>query len=360
MKSAFVSTYLTCAAMMLCLATTSLAAQQPATSTAAQQPKPAFPQGVNNLPGDPQTNGPTLKLNPEKTLESFEPPANAEYELGAGDIISLDFPGRPELSVKQMTIGPDGRITLPLAGSIHIADLSRSAAAKAIVDSLASYYTDLSVTVSIDKYSSNRVRVLGYVQKPGEIYFEDTPTLLDAIGRAGLIPGAVTKDGAPLNGNSIPETCMIYRGNHQVVTVNLREALTTGNNLADMRLRRNDIVYVPTPKESFVSVLGQVSKPGTVPLTPETTLVSVLAETGCCTDAAGNIKIHIIQPSTGQDFVVQYKQLMTIGGVQEYKLHSGDVIVVPKSGFYKATDVLQRLSPIATMVSIAALVGMGG
>jgi polysaccharide export outer membrane protein len=41
--------------------------------------------------------------------------------------------------------------------------------------------------VSVDKYSSNRVRVIGYVQHPGEIPFEDTPTLLDAIGRAGLI-----------------------------------------------------------------------------------------------------------------------------------------------------------------------------
>ncbi|WP_263360080.1 polysaccharide biosynthesis/export family protein [Acidicapsa ligni] len=355
MKSAFSFTHLACATLTLVLSTASLVAQQPASATATQQPKPALPQL-----GEQQTPEPTLKLSPQKTLESFEPPANAEYELGAGDVISLDFPGRPELDVKQMAVGPDGRITLPLAGAIHVADLSRTGAAKAITDSLATYYTDLSVTVSIDKYSSNRVRVMGYVQHPGEIYFEDTPTLLDAIGRAGLIPGAVTKDGAPVSGNNIPETCMIYRGNHDVVTVELRTALTTGSGLADMRLRRNDIVYVPSPKESFVSVLGQVARPGTVALTPATTLVSVLAEAGCCTDAAGGIKVHIIQPSTGQDIVVQYKQLMTLGGVQEYKLHSGDVILIPKSAFYKATDVLQRISPVATMVSIAALVGMGG
>jgi polysaccharide export outer membrane protein len=69
-------------------------------------------------------------------------------------------------------------------------------------------------------------------------------------------------------GPGVPETCTIYRGNSTAVQVNLREMLVTGNALADMRLRRNDIVFVPEPKQQFVSVLGQVGKPGTIPLTP--------------------------------------------------------------------------------------------
>jgi len=40
-------------------------------------------------------------------------------------------------------------------------------------------------------------------------------------------------------------------------------------------------------------------------------------------------------------------------------LHPGDVITVPKTGLYKATYILQRISPVATMVSLAALVGGG-
>ena len=314
-----------------------------------------------SIAGGTEPPNPVLKVSPEKALESFEPPLNEEYTLGAGDEISLDFAGRPEMARKHI-IGPDGRITLQ-TGPVKISDLTRDAAAKVIADSLASYYTNLAVTVTIDKYSANSVRVLGYVQHPGEQRFEETPTLLNAISRAGLLSPTtttVTKDGAVTHavGNGIPETCTIFRGNDQEVQVQLRKLLTSGNALADMRLRRNDVVYVPEPKQLFVSVMGQVGKPGTIPLTPESTLTSVLAEAGCCGDAGGyNPKIHILQPSTGNDIIVEYKKVMTLAGQQEYTLHSGDVIIVPTSGFNKVTGIFQKISPVATMVSLAAITG---
>ncbi len=319
---------------------------------------PASQPAPSSTPLPP--NEPVLTLRDQKALESFEPPANEEYTMGAGDEISLDFPGRPELAVKK-TVGPDGMITLPLVGQVHVADLTRAAAGDAIIKALNKYFTDLAVTVSIDKYSSNRVRVLGYVQHPGEIFFESTPTLLDAIGKAGLISPQVTANGAATNvGPGIPETCTIYRGNDTAVQVQLRKLLVSGNVLADMRLRRNDIVFVPQPTELFVSVLGEVAKPGTVPLTPGSTLTSVLADAGCCIDSSGfNPKIHILQPSTGRDTTIEYKKVMTLAGQQEFTLHSGDVIIIPKSGLYKSTYLLQRISPIATLVSIAAIAGVG-
>jgi len=258
---------------------------------------------------------PSLTLRNQKAIESFEPPVNEEYRLGAGDQITLDFPGRIEITGTH-TIGPDGMITLNIAGAVHIADLTREEAAKAITEALAKYYNDPNVTVKIDKYSANRVRVIGYVQHPGEIPFEGTPTLLDAIGRAGLISATITANGVTSNVTpAIPETCTIYRGSSTAVQVDLREMLMAGNALADMRLRRNDIVFVPEPKHLFVSVLGQVAKPGSIPLTPDSTLTSVLADAGCCADNGGfNPKIHIIQRSTGKDVVIEYKKLMSIAG----------------------------------------------
>ena len=336
------------------LGSASLQAQEPAATPAS--PTPASAAQV------PNPNEPTLTIRSEEALKSFQPAADAEYELGAGDEISMDFPGRPELTAAgKQVIGPDGRVTLPLAGSIMVVDLTRSAAQKAIVTALTPYYTDLSVTVRVDKYSSNRVQVLGYVQHPGQILFEGTPTLLDAIGRAGLIAPTTTNKGETTNvGSGIPETCTIYRGNSAAVSVNLRQLLLSGNDLADLRLRRNDKIYVPEPKESFVSVLGEVGKPGTVPLTPESTLTSILSLAGCCGEGGGfNPEIHILQPSTGKDFKIKYNQIMTLAGQKEYTLHNGDVIIVPKTGLYKATWILQRISPVATMVSLAALVGAG-
>jgi polysaccharide biosynthesis/export protein len=310
--------------------------------------------GQESTAASSTTSDPQLKLSPMNLLQKFEPAANEQYALGPGDEISLDFPGHPELGGKKV-VGPDGRITMPLVGPISVAEKNRNEVAKLLEGSLAPYYKELTATVNIDKYSSNRVIVIGSVQHPGVLYFDDTPTLLDVIARSGLLPNAGT---GPTNSSAehdgIPDRCAIYRGNDQVVWVNLRSLLQSGNSMADLRLRRNDIVYVPAQQEAFVSVLGSVMHAGAIPLTPESTLTSVLAQAGGLAEGAG-ANIQVIQPSTGKTETIPFKTLLTLKGSDEVRLHAGDVVYVPQSGFYKTTYVVQRLSAITSIGAIAAV-----
>ena len=87
--------------------------------------------GVQDQPTNPEPPNPTLKPNPIDTLRSFQPGEDEEYRLGRGDEITVDFAGRPDLTAK-LVIGPDGRITLPLAGDVTMDGLTRMEAAKAI------------------------------------------------------------------------------------------------------------------------------------------------------------------------------------------------------------------------------------
>jgi polysaccharide biosynthesis/export protein len=300
---------------------------------------------------------PELKMSPLKALQNFEPAEGAEYELGPGDDLTLEFPGRPELATSKVTVGPDGRITIPIAGSIKVSDLTRSLASKAIIDALAPYYKDVTVTISIDKYGSNRIIVLGNVQHPGVLYFDGTPTLLDAIARGGLMAnsGSTTASGnLGASRDGIPDRVAIYRGNDQVVWVDLKALLQGGSGLADLRLKRNDIVFVPAQQEVFVSVLGAVIHPGAVALTSQSTLASVIAQAGGMAEGAGK-NIQIVEHSSGKTVTIPFKSLLTPQGTDEVELHTGDVIFVPQSGWYKTTYVFQRLSPVMTMGSIAAL-----
>lgn len=304
--------------------------------------------------GDPQ-----LRLSPLKTLQQFEPAANEQYSLGPGDEISLDFPGRPELSGKR-TVGPDGRITLPLAGPISVVDKTRTEAAKTIVNALSDYYQDLTVTVNIDKYGSNRIVLIGAVKSPGVLYFDTTPTLLDVIARGGLMAGpapggaGATSAAAASVRDGIPNRCAIYRGNDQVLWVDLKMLLQSGNSMADMRLRRNDIVFVPSEQQMFVSVLGSVAHPGAIILNSDSTLASILAQAGGLNEGASQ-RIQVIQPSTGKSTIVSFKSLINLKTMNEVTLHAGDVVYVPASGFYKATYVIQRLSPGASLGLAAAV-----
>jgi hypothetical protein len=53
---------------------------------------------------------------------------------------------------------------------------------------------------------------------------------------------------------------------------------------------------------------------------------------------------------------ISFKNLLTPQGVDEVQLHTGDVVFVPYSGLAKFTYVFQRISPIASMGIVSALI----
>src|SRR5450432_894626 len=175
---------------------------------------------------------PELKQNPIALLRAFEPAADQEYQLGRGDEISIEVIGRPELGSKHV-IGPDGRITLSIAGPILLADKTREQAAAEIETALGKYYSNVSVSVGVDHYTSNHITLMGDVEHPGLMAFDDTPTLLEVISRGGYPPqlasgtiGTPGTAGKATGSVTVPEECIIYRidpqGNQTVVTVQLR------------------------------------------------------------------------------------------------------------------------------------------
>ena len=296
--------------------------------------------------GPDTSKDPKLKLGITETLRNFEPAADEEYTLGAGDEISIQFPGRPELASKDV-IGPDGRITLPVAGPITVANLTREAAGQKIGTALSAYYTDLTATVEVLKYGSNHVTLLGDVKSPGLINFDQTPTLLEVLSKGGI-------ENRP-DGN-LPEECVIYRG-EQVLWVELQELLSIGSPLADLRLRRNDVIFVPPVSARFVTVMGQVQHPGQVVLRHNSTLTSVLGESGGVSDAAGsNPELQIVHRfKGGRTQYIRLKDLLTSTGGMEISLYPGDVIFVPRSGLSKVGFVMQQVAPFLTLGSFATI-----
>jgi polysaccharide biosynthesis/export protein len=318
-------------------------------SSAAQATSPADTQEHSNPAQEVQqprqteieNTSPSLKLNPSEALRRFQPSAEEEYTLGAGDEISVQFPGRPELATRSV-IGPDGRITLPLAGTIVVANLTRAAAGEKITSTMSKYFDNIAATVEVMRYGSNHVTLLGNVNKPGTIEFSQTPTLLEVLSRGGVETG---RDG------SLPDQCVIYRGD-QVFWVDLHELLMSGSPLADLRLRRDDLIFVPGVTKT-VTVIGQVPRPGQIPLRHDSTLTSILGEAGGITDFAGNNpNIQIVHRSKGTTQYVRLKDLLQQPDGLDVSLHPGDVIFIPRGGVYKWGFVLQQISPYVLMGSV--------
>lgn len=302
---------------------------------------------IAQTPSVPKPEPPALQRHPID-IENAQPDAHEEYTLGGGDEIVVSVAGRPELSGNH-TVGPDGRITLPVVGTVLVGEKSRDDAAHAIDEALSKYYSgSMTSTVQVTKYGSNHILLLGAIEKPGVITFDQPPTLLEAITRGGPVIN-------PDKSVQTARKCIIYRGENQVMNVNISERFDGTRALNDIRLRRNDIIYIPENQESLVSVLGEVRTPGPVRLDQKSNLVTLLASAGGITEKAGNPTIQIVEPSTGRVQTIKFKQLLDVHGGTDITLHDGDIIYVPRSGLASVGFVMQQIGPITGLGTALAI-----
>ena len=147
------------------------------------------------------------------------------------------FPSAPELN-REVTVGPDGRIALPLVQPVMAADLSTPA----LQSTLSQVYTGVlvrpEVDVSVRASTPLRVFVGGEVAKPG-VY--DMPGDIDALQ-------AVVMAGGFLPDAKRRETILIRRGQAgrpMMRTIDLKGATLDPAGVDSAPLRRFDVVYVP-------------------------------------------------------------------------------------------------------------------
>lgn len=286
------------------------------------------------------------RYSPLELLQEFERQAPASWVFGEGDEITVEVFGHPELSGKRV-IGPDGQITLPVAGTLSLVNLSREDAHKIVADAYGKYYANLSIELRVEVYASNRIYVLGRVSSPGALHFDSPPTLLEAVTRAGSLPvGGIGADKAAMN------RCVIFRGRETVVWVDLKPLLKEGNLAYNLRLQRNDVLYIPDSDDQSVYVLGEVAHPGAYRLRPDMTFMEAYAEAGGATKDGRPDHIQLIRPSQDASRPISMRDIMRPDPNLNYTLVDGDIIYVPKRALAKFGYFVEQFGPASGMVVV--------
>ncbi len=106
------------------------------------------------------------------------------YLIGPGDRLSISV-WKEEGMQMEVLVKPDGGITFPLAGEINANGLTTEQLKQALASKLKRYIPNPIVTVSVLQTLSNKVYVVGKVQRPGEFIASGYMDILQALTLAG-------------------------------------------------------------------------------------------------------------------------------------------------------------------------------
>ena len=125
--------------------------------------------------------GDTALARPDTRVTAI---VDSRYRIGADDVLTINVWHEPEVS-RNVPVRPDGKISLPLVGDVQAAGLTPTELQNELEASFTKYLTDPDVSVIVAEIRSQRVNVLGQVQRPGTYALIPPMSVIDAIATAG-------------------------------------------------------------------------------------------------------------------------------------------------------------------------------
>jgi len=162
--------------------------------------------------------------------------ADDNYVIEPGDQLAIDFYLNPEFN-DQVSVRPDGSITLRMVGDLHAAGLTPVALSNEIDRSYLKELKSPDAVVHVKSMPSRQIYVQGEVTKPGAFPLDSGMTMLQAISEAG----GVTKDANDVAVLIRRDAC----GVPHALKVDLAAATKNPEGDDDAALMSRDIVVVP-------------------------------------------------------------------------------------------------------------------
>ncbi len=120
------------------------------------------------------------RQNPAPVAATSDP----GYVIGPQDVLDISVWKEPEVS-RRVPVRPDGMISLPLLNDLQAAGLTPMQLAAAITERLKKYLADPRATVIVTEINSQRIYILGEVNRAGAYPLLPNMTVLQALSSAG-------------------------------------------------------------------------------------------------------------------------------------------------------------------------------
>jgi polysaccharide export outer membrane protein len=191
--------------------------------------------------------------------------ARYQYRIGPQDVLTFIVWDHPELTIPAgeyrspeaagHKVDNDGKLFFPYVGEVEVAGRTLGDVRLDLTKRLEKYISRPQLDVRVAAFRSQKVLVTGEVHAPGLFPVTDVPlTVAEAINLAG---GGL--DSADLTG------VVVVRAGHATLH-DVQALLDRGDRAQDLLLQDGDTVLVPDSRMSKVHLLGEVRKPGSIPM----------------------------------------------------------------------------------------------
>ena len=273
----------------------------------------------------------------------FSPPVVHALQISAGDLLDLNVFDTPELSTK-LRVDEQGKITLPVAGSLPVLGLTAEQAGQAIEARFrdTEVLKDPHVSVTVLEYATQGVTVLGEVKSPGVYPLLGAHGLLDLISAAG----GMTSNA----GKAVTVTHRDDPDHPVIVRIDSKPGSTAASN-ADVR--PGDTIMVS--HSGIVYVVGDVGKPGGFLIENNdrlTVLQAIALAQGTNRTASLNHAKLIRNTDAGrEELPVPLKKLLA-NKAPDLVIADGDILFVPGSTAKNALRDAEAILPSAAGAAI--------
>jgi len=215
-------------------------------SAHGSQPQPA-PQGAQAPPPPATQAAPPAGQKPVPVKPGQKPaappvapavaaPAPPGYVIGPDDVLGVVFRYDRDMT-SDVTVRPDGMISLPMLNDIQAAGLTPEELRDRITERAKKYIEDPAVTVIIRTINSRKVFITGEVTRPGPYPLTAPTTVIQLIALAGGLTEFANKGKITI--------MRMENGRPMSYPFNYKDVMNRKNLKQNIELRPGDTVIVP-------------------------------------------------------------------------------------------------------------------
>jgi polysaccharide export outer membrane protein len=271
---------------------------------------------------------------------------SVQPRLGKADILNITVYDEPDLTMDNVPVRPDGKISFPLVGDVQAEGRSVDELTADITQRLGQYLLSAKVTVAVQQFNSMNYTIAGEVVKPGVYPLQTNVSLVDAVAKAGgLNKGQYRASSVELA--DLTHAFVSREG--KVLPVDFVRLLRQGDMRFNIQLQSGDYISIPSGLSKEVYVIGEVNLPNLFAFREEMPLSRTVAIAEGFTQDADLSRIHVIRGSLSNPtlIVADYNKVVA-GQAQDVQLEPGDIVFVPATGLSTWARMLDKIVPTIT------------